>query len=317
LFPAARFPELLVGLRPSDDAAVYRIADDLALVATLDFITPVVDDPYAYGAVAAANSLSDVYAMGGRVALALNVCCFPACLGQKVIGEILRGGADKVVEAGGVLAGGHTVDNDQPLYGLVAIGLVNPRRVLSKTGARPGDALVLTKPLGVGMITTASKADQARREHVAEALQSMQRLNRFAAECLVAADAHACTDVTGFSLLGHACEIAERSQVSLRFELSRLPLLPGAAEYADQWLFPAGTAHNRDAYSQRVRFAEGIAEEIQLLLYTPETSGGLLAAVAPGALGVLEQMFRRADASLWLVGEVAESESGVLVSVSP
>ena len=204
LFPAERFPDLLVGLAPvCDDAAVYRISDELALIATLDFFTPIVDDPYQYGAIAATNAISDVYAMGGKFLLALNICCLSGCLPLEVVSEILRGGADKVAEAGGAIAGGHSVDDVEPKYGMIALGVVHPRRIWTKAGARPGDALVLTKPLGVGIITTAAKADQARPEHLDAAIASMTRLNRWAAELLADMSVHACTDVTGFALLGH------------------------------------------------------------------------------------------------------------------
>jgi selenium donor protein len=182
MFPAQRFPQVLVGLGPSDDAAVYKITDELALIATLDFFTPVVDDPYQYGAIAATNAFSDIYAMGGRVALALNICCLSECLPLEVIAEILRGGADKIVEAGGVLVGGHSIDDQEPKYGLVALGFAHPDRVLTTAGAQPGDTLVLTKPLGVGIITTAFKADQTRPEHFDASVQSMLKLNRTAAE---------------------------------------------------------------------------------------------------------------------------------------
>jgi selenide, water dikinase len=317
MFPASRYPELLAGLVLRDDAAVYRLSDEQALIATLDFITPVVDDPYAFGAVAAANSLSDVYAMGGRPVLALNICCFPECLPVEAVGEILRGGAEKIAEAGAVLVGGHTVEDNEPKYGLVALGFVHPARVLAKGGARPGDALVLTKPLGVGILTTAFKADEARPEHIAGALASMTRLNKLAAEQFAAAGAHACTDVTGFALLGHACEIAERSGVCLRLHVSRIPFLPGAQECADQWLFPAGTGRNKAAYETRVRFAAGIAEEIQQLLYTPETSGGLIAAIAPERVDGLVAALRASGEIPYIIGEVLPADPAVLIEVVP
>jgi selenide,water dikinase len=307
MFPAERFPQVLLGLgRLCDDAAVYKISDDLALIATLDFFTPVVDDPYQYGAIAATNALSDIYAMGGQVALALNISCLSECLPPEIIVEILRGGADKVVEAGGVLVGGHSVDDKEPKYGLVALGFAHPDRVLTKAGARPGDALVLTKPLGVGIITTALKADQAKPEHFDAAVESMLKLNRTASELLQTLGAHACTDVSGFALLGHACEMAEKSGTRLRFHAREIPFLPGAEQYAEMWLFPAGTAHNHSAYKGQVRFAPDLAEETQQLLYTPETSGGLLAAVPPNRLDDLKARFADAGQPLWVIGEVLE-----------
>lgn len=306
MFPAERFPQVLVGLRPHDDAAVYKLNDELALIATVDFFTPIVDDPYQYGAIAAANAFSDVYAMGGQVAFALNVCCLSKCLPPEIIIEILRGGADKVAEAGAVLVGGHSIDDQEPKYGLVALGFVHPDRVLTTAGAQPGDALVLTKPLGVGIVTTAFKADQAKPEHLHASVASMLKLNRRAAELLQAGSAHACTDVTGFALLGHAYQIAANSRVQLRFYADKLPFLPGATSYADLWLFPAGTAHNQSGYRDHVRFAPGIAEELQQLVYTPETSGGLLAAVPPERLDDLKASFKTANEPLWVIGQVLE-----------
>jgi selenide,water dikinase len=316
MFPAERFPQLLAGLEVSDDAAVYRISDELALVATLDFITPIVDDPYQFGAIAAANSLSDVYAMGGRPILALNVCCFPRCLPRETIAEILRGGAEKVVEAGAALVGGHTVDDEEPKYGLVALGFVHPDDVLRKSGAQPGDVLVLTKPLGVGIVTTASKADQARAEDVNAAIESMLKLNATAVQLLQRHVVHACTDITGFALLGHSCEMAEKSGVLLRIDADAVPFLPGAREYADAWLFPGGTGRNRTAYADQVQFAENIHEEMRQLLFTPETSGGLLAAVPRTCLDDLKAAFNAANEPLWEIGEVLEG-AGITVVARP
>lgn len=314
MFPPERFPQLLVGLTRSDDAAVYRLGPDRALIATVDFITPIVDDPYTYGAIAAANSLSDIYAMGGEVALALNVSCLSDCLPVEIIAEILRGGAENVAEAGGVLAGGHSVDDREPKFGLVALGFVHPDRIWTKGGARPGDALVLTKPLGVGLITTVAKADEARPEHVDAAVASMLRLNRPAAELLSAFPVRACTDVTGFSLLGHASEMAEREGVTFAFDFDRLPLVDGAVDYADTWLFPAGTGRNREAWQDRVEFS-GVTDEIQHLLFTPETSGGLLAAVPADHLEAARQAFAAAGQPLWVVGTVRARTSRAAVAV--
>ena len=305
MFDANRFPQLLVGLGVSDDAAVYRVTDQIALIATLDFFPPIVDDPYQYGAVAAANALSDIYAMGGELVIALNICCLSECLPTEIISEILRGGAEKVREAGGVLVGGHSVDDKEPKYGLAAIGFVHPDRVLTKGGARPGDALVITKPLGVGMISTAFKADQAQPEHMNGAIESMLTLNRTASRLLQAHGARACTDVTGFALLGHGAELAEKSGVRLRIHADRVPFLPGATEYADQWLFPAGTARNKAGFHKRIRVADGVMEELEQLLYTPETSGGLIAAIPPDRLDSLKTAFDTARQPLWVIGEVA------------
>ncbi len=215
--PREKFPDLLVGMDDGDDAAVYRLNEHLALIFTLDFFTPIVDDPYDFGSIAAANSMSDVYAMGGDVVLALNICGFPKDMEPAVIGQILRGGADKVIEAGGILSGGHTINDDEPKYGLAVIGFVHPKKVLTKQGAKPGDILVLTKPLGVGIITTALKAGEARTDHVSEATLWMQRLNKQASAVLREAGAHAMTDVTGFALIGHALEIAAHGGYSFAF----------------------------------------------------------------------------------------------------
>lgn len=308
LFRAEHYPELLVGLEISDDAAVYKISDELAVIQTLDFFTPIVDDPYDYGAIAAANAMSDVYAMGGEVVLALNICGFPPDLPPDVISEILRGGAEKVVEAGGVLAGGHTIDDKEPKYGLSVMGLIHPERVWTKAGARPGDALVLTKPLGVGIVATALKGEVADPAHVTAAVESMKRLNRDAARLVQKVGVSACTDVTGFALLGHSYEMAKKSGVRLDFYVDKLVFVEGAVGYAEDWLFPAGTCNNERAYEGAVRFAPEISEEMQQLLYTPETSGGLLVAVPPEKLETLTTFFANEEHPCWVVGEAAEGE---------
>jgi selenide,water dikinase len=315
MFPADQYPELLVGLEVSDDAAVYKISDEVAVIQTLDFFPPVVDAPYDYGAIAAANAMSDVYAMGGEVVLALNICGFPSDLPPEVVVEILRGGAEKVAEAGGVLAGGHTLDDREPKYGLAVMGLIHPDRVLTKAGARPGDALVLTKPLGVGIITTALKGEVADLAHVAVAVESMKTLNRDAARLIQQVGVHACTDVTGFALLGHGQEMAEKSKARLRFYVDKLPFLEGARQYAEDWLFPGGACRNKDCYERWVDFAPGVSEEMQMLLFTPETSGGLLVAVPPERLEILTALFADKGQPCWVVGEVVEGE-GVEVTLA-
>lgn len=307
LFPASQYPELLVGLEISDDAAVYRLTADVAIILTLDFFTPVVDDPYDYGAVAAANALSDVYAMGGQAAVALNICGFPSDLPSEIVTEILRGGAEKVREAGGVLAGGHTIADKEPKYGLAVMGLVHPDKILTKGGARPGDLLVLTKPLGVGIITTALKSGVADTGHVGPAVASMKKLNRRAAQLFQEIGVHACTDITGFALLGHGHEMAERSGARFIFQLDRIPFLDGAKQYAEDWLFPGGTCRNQQAYGRWVHFAPAIPEEMQQLLFTPETSGGLLAAVVPDKVDFLVDLFG-GEEDVWVIGEVADGE---------
>jgi len=307
IFNPDQFPDLIVGLEVSDDAAVYKINDDLAIISTLDFFTPVVDDPYTYGAIAAANSLSDVYAMGGEVMFALNIAGFPCSLKPEIVGEILRGGAEKIAESGGVLAGGHTIQSKEPMFGLSVIGKVHPNRIFTKSNARPGDKLILTKPLGVGIITTAAKGDAAEDVHLNQAIASMQVLNKNAAGLLQnLKTVCACTDITGFSLLGHSSEIAEKSGVKIVLDINALPFLPGAKEYAMQWLFPAGSCTNEECYKQHITFSPDISRELQMLLYTPETSGGLLASIHPEEYDTFTHLFENAGQQYWCIGEVKD-----------
>jgi selenide,water dikinase len=303
-FRAVKNPNLLVGVDITDDAAVYRINDEVAVIQTIDFFPPVVDDPYDYGAIAAANAMSDVYAMGGDVILALNVCGFPSCLTPEVITEILRGGADKVIEAGGIVAGGHTVDDKEPKYGLSVMGIVHPDRVLTKSTARPGDVLIVTKPLGVGVVTTAIKQQLAAALHAQTAVESMKQLNRTALHVLRQVDVHACTDVTGFALLGHAYEIAERSGVRLRIIREQLPFLDCVWLYAEQGCFPGGAKRNLACYEKHVTFSSGLSETERRVLFTPETSGGLLASIPGEQAAHCEELFSRAGLSWWCIGEV-------------
>ncbi len=313
--PLPRDPNVLVATETYDDAGVYRLTDELALVQTVDFFTPVVDDPYLFGQIAAANALSDVYAMGGRPLTALNIVGFPReRLGPEVLAEILRGGAEKVREAGAVLLGGHTVDDDEPKYGLAVTGLVHPDRVLTNAGARPGDQLVLTKPLGVGVITTALKRGAAPPEAVAAAVEAMCALNAAAAEEAQAVRAHACTDVTGFGLLGHAREMAAGSGVSLRLWADRVPLLPGSLELAEAGHICGGSRNNRRYLEPCVTFAPGVSEVMQALLGDAITSGGLLIAVpAQRAQELLDRLHDRGVSAAALVGEVVEGPEGQIL----
>ncbi len=313
IFRPEDYPDLLVGLETGDDAAIYRLSDELALIFTTDFFTPVVDDPYEYGAIAAANAMSDVYAMGGEVVLALNICGFPQAMPPEIISEILRGGAEKVAEAGGVIAGGHTLDDEEPKYGLAVIGFVHPKEIATKVGARPGDVLFLTKPLGVGIITTAAKGGVAQGTHLRGAVEQMLTLSRRPAQLMKQVDVHAVTDITGFALLGHAFDVAELSGVTLRFVLDRLPFLEGAKEYAADWLFPGGASCNKDAYEAHVSFAGSVPDELQMLLFTPETSGGLLICVAPDDADRLADLFAQEGQQYWLVGEVREGPGAIEV----
>lgn len=297
-----------MGLESPDDAAVWRLDDKRALVVTTDFFTPVVDDPYDYGAIAAANSLSDVYAMGGKPFLALNVAALPPDLEAEVTSEILRGGAEKALEAGVVVAGGHTIQDKEPKYGLVVLGFVEPACMITKASAREGDALVLTKPLGFGTTTTALKRDQADPHDVVEAVEWMKRLNRAAAE--LAREFGVCggTDVTGFSLLGHAWEMAQASKVGLRFVYEQIPVLAGARRYAKEWIFPGGSFDNRLFYSPHVRFAPEIDEASQMLLFDAQTSGGLLLSTPCGVLDQLLEHAEELGEKVWVVGEVVKGE---------
>jgi selenide,water dikinase len=299
---------LLVGLGDPDDAAVWRLDDDRALVATTDFFTPVVDDPYDYGAIAAANALSDVYAMGGRPFLALNVAAFPPNLPTEMISEILRGGAETTRQAQVVIAGGHTIQDKEPKYGLIVLGFIDPKRMITKGGARPGDILVLSKPLGFGVTTTALKAEQAKPEDVSEVVGWMRQLNKTTSELALQYGVGGGTDITGYSLLGHSYEISLASKVRLRFSFRQIPFTSGAQGYAEGWFFPGGASDNRLYYGKHISFAEGISEPSQMLLFDPQTSGGLLLAVPPQALQAMLASAAQLGQALWQVGEVVEGE---------
>jgi selenide,water dikinase len=306
LFTKEKNPDLLVGLDRSDDAAVYRISDECAVIQTIDFFPPIVDDPYDFGAVAAANSMSDIYAMGGQVVLALNVCCFPDDMPQATLQTILKGGGDKVAEAGGVLAGGHTILDKELKYGLSVMGTVHPDRILQKSGAKPGDILILTKPLGTGITTTALKNGVLSARDIEASVASMKVLNRPAAGIFREIGASACTDVSGFSLLGHAYEIAGHSGVGLHIELERLPFLERAREAAEAKCFPAGTFRNRKYYEYVLGFEKTISEQQILMMLTPETSGGLLATVDASRKDDLHSRFEANKQKYWSIGEVVE-----------
>lgn len=307
---------MLVGLHTGDDAGVYRLAEDLALVQTVDFITPVVDDPYLFGQIAAANSLSDVYAMGGEPLTALNVVCYPACdLSTEALGEILAGGASKIAEAGASLVGGHTVDNPELVYGLSVTGRVDPRRLLTNAGARPGDLLVLTEPLGLGMVSTAVKAGLASEEAARQMGEVMARLNRLAAKWLPEFGATAATDVTGFGLAGHALALCRESRLGARLRWEAVPLLSGARQAAALGLIPAGAYRNRDAYAPRLRLEVADADTVSLLLCDPQTSGGLLVALpADRAEAYAARLRDEGLAGAAVVGECAEGDGRLTVS---
>jgi len=262
-----------------DDAGVYRLGDDTALVLTVDFFPPVIDDPYNYGAIAVANSLSDIYAMGGRPLLGLNIVGFPVELPKNILGEILRGGSDKAQEAGCLIIGGHTVDDREPKYGLAAVGLVEPGKEVTVAGAKPGDRLVLTKPLGTGIITTAGKQERVSPEVMERAVAVMSKLNRAASEAMLKVGVNACTDVTGFGLIGHLNNIMEASGAGAELRLSDIPVIPGAWELLEQGIVPGGTHRNFEGAGQRVRWHQDVSENTRLLLCDAQTSGGLLISV--------------------------------------
>jgi selenide, water dikinase len=295
-----------VGLRDPDDAAVWRLDDERAIVVTTDFFTPVVDDAYDYGAIAAANSLSDVYAMGGKPFLALNVAALPDHLPNEISSEIIRGGAEKAREAGVVIAGGHTVKDQEPKYGLVVIGFVDPRKMLSKGGLQVGDALVLTKPLGFGVTTTALKQEKADEPDVLEAIHWMKQLNRTASQLANEFDLHGGTDITGYSLLGHGMEMANASGVALQFNLANIPLISGARKYARQGIFPGGAFDNKKHFESNVQFTDSINEPDQMLLFDPQTSGGLLLGIPRLQLDSFLARARELNQSVWVVGNVAK-----------
>ncbi len=311
-FRAADFPDLLVGVDGPDDAAVYRISDDLAIVQTVDFFPPVVDDPYTFGAIAAANAMSDVYAMGGEVVFALQVAGFPDDQPPELLAEIFRGGAKKVAEAGGVIAGGHTIIDAEPKYGLCVTGTVRPDALLPKGEAKPGDVLLLTKPLGTGIVLTAAREDACAPDHLQAAVDSMLQLNRHPSHLAIEAGVHACTDVTGFGLLGHAEEIAQASGARLVIDASKVPALPGALEYAREGLVAGGAGRNRQGVEGKVSLADGLPDELDELLFDPQTSGGLLLAVPAERADELARALQDDGFTGARIGRV-EAGSGVAV----
>ena len=309
-FTAAMHPQLLVGLQTADDAAVYKLNDEQAVVQTVDFFAPVVDDPYVYGAVAAVNAMSDVWAMGGEVVLALNIAGFPADLPDAVITEIFRGGAEMVAKAGGVIAGGHTVYDREPKYGLCVTGLIHPERIATKAGARPGDVVYLTKPLGSGLIVTAAKNElPGSRGWLQEAVAVMLQFNRHPAHLAIATGARTITDITGFGLLGHADEVARASGVCLRIHADAVPLIDGALDCVALGVGTGGAGRNEMFVGQRVRFDDGVSDELRAVLWDPQTSGGLLIALRPDAATELEARFAADGLPLWRIGDVAEGSS--------
>lgn len=310
--PAITDPNVLIGSSTADDAAVYRLTADTALVLTTDFFTPIVDEPYDFGAVAAANALSDVYAMGGHPLAALNIVGFPdASLDAAVLGEILRGGAEKAKEAGIELVGGHTIKTDEPIYGLAVTGIVHPDRIISNAGGKPGDKLVLSKPLGLGIITTAAKQGRDTLEAIQEAIALMTTLNRGASEAMTAVGVHAATDVTGFGLLGHLRNLAKASNCSAVVNFSAVPVLEKAIQYVNEGIAPGGTHANWRFMNDWTSYAPELTKEQQLIVCDAQTSGGLLIAVSPEkADELVAELTRHATPAAAIIGELVEGDAG-------
>lgn len=303
---------LLVGTETSDDAAVYKINDDLAMIQTVDFFTPVVDDPYLFGQIAAANALSDVYAMGGEPKVALNLAAFPDCLDIEILGEILKGGADKVIEAGAVLAGGHTISDNEPKYGLCVSGFVNPKLMWKNYGAEAGDVLILTKPLGTGILSTAIKGELAAENEIEAAVKNMTYLNRYARDIAAGFTIHSCTDITGFGIAGHAMEMAKGSAKTLVLDTGSLPVLKGVQAYTEMGLIPAGAYRNR-AYLERDIESQLSGIWLEDLVYDPQTSGGLLLAVSREDAHELLKKLNTLELPSVMIGKVTEKQEKFLI----
>lgn len=298
-------PNLLVGFDKSDDAGVYKISQELALVQTVDFFTPVVDDPYLYGQIAAANSLSDVYAMGGKPLTVLNIACFSCSIDSAVLADILKGGAQKIKEAGAILLGGHTVTDNEIKYGLSVTGTVDPQKVVTNSGAKPGDVLILTKAIGTGIITTAFKFDMINEEDLKEAAISMSTLNKAASETMQKIGVNACTDITGFGLLGHGYEMADGSGVELVINSSRVPLMGKVIELIEKDSVPGGAYSNMHYFNQWVSFNDSISEAKKIALFDPQTSGGLLISVSgEKANELISELNSKSVAWAEIIGEV-------------
>jgi selenide,water dikinase len=305
---------LIVGLDKPDDAAVYKLSDDIAIVQTVDFITAIVDDPYSFGMITAANSLSDVYAMGGRPVTAMNIVSFPSeTMDISVLTQVLSGALAKLNEAGVTLVGGHSVKNSELKYGLCVTGIVHPQKVVTKSEARVGDKLILTKPLGTGILTTALKAGLLQAETKARLTKQMVKLNDKAAEVMVSLGAHACTDITGFGLIGHACEMAENSGVAIELYLDKVPLIREVMQFAQMGLIPEGMYANEEFRAHMVEGSQA-DEDLMAILYDPQTSGGLFIAVSPEKADKLVEQIRQAgDEQAAIVGQVIDSPKSQII----
>lgn len=309
--PAVVSKELLVGIDTRDDAAIFKIGEGKALVQTVDFFTPIVDDAYLFGQIAAANALSDIYAMGGKPLTAMNLAGFPCEMDMSILADILKGGREKVEEAGAIIVGGHTIEDAEPKYGLSITGMIDPEEVITVSAARPGDKLVLTKPLGVGILSTALKGQFVSEEDMREAIDGMRRLNEDASEAMKKVGVKACTDITGFGLLGHLYTMLKESKVAAIIEAKAVPVWPGVYEHAQQGLVPGGAGKNRDYLKNIVTFDSSVDRIRQDILFDPQTSGGLLIAVPQGRVGELVDLLREAKAvSVAQIGEIVEDKAG-------
>ena len=298
-------PDLLIGFDSADDAAVYRVSDEIAVVQTVDFFPPMVDDPYIFGKIAATNALSDVYAMGGEVKTAMNIVCFPQSWDINMLGEILRGGSEKVIEAGGVLVGGHSINDVDVKYGLSVMGLVHPDKIYANNGGHPGDKLIITKRLGVGIISTAHRVGEATQEAMDKAIESMTSLNKYAAQCCKKYDIHGCTDITGFGFLGHLHEMVE-GKLSCKVYADKLPVFPEALEYADEFLLTAVAQQNRNHVGRHVKFDPDISFAMQEVMFDPQSSGGLLIVLPADQAESLLAEIQALGVPSAIVGEMME-----------
>jgi selenide,water dikinase len=303
------------GMESLDDAGVYKLSDDLAIIQTIDFFTPIVDDPYDFGQIAVANALSDVYAMGGKPLTAMNVVCFPTKkLDISVLKDILKGGVDKMMEAGVTLVGGHSIDDAELKYGLSVTGIVHPKRMVTNAGAIVGDQLVLTKPLGTGIISTALKAGKASQETIAKVTKYMATLNKKASELMQELEVHACTDITGFGFLGHACQLAQNSQVGIKVSSSSVPVFTEVENFAKAGLYPGGLNRNREFYGKMVEFSKQVPDYIKDILFDPQTSGGLLISLPSEEADLLVGRLKKAGITeAVVVGEVISKPAGKIV----
>ncbi len=309
--PKKHDENLLIGFESSDDASVYKLTDDIAMVQTLDFFPPMVDDPYTFGKIAAANALSDIYAMGGEVKTALNIVCFPEQMDLNILGDIIQGGSEKVAEAGGVLSGGHSIMDQDVKYGLSVTGIINPNKIYQNNGCKIGDKLILTKPLGVGIISTANRVGEASKEAMDQAIESMCTLNKYAAEIIRKYDVHACTDVTGFSLLGHLNEMVA-GDCSAVIDSTQVPYIKEARQYADEFLLTAAAQRNRNFLESKVSFNidDFAMEEI---LFDPQTSGGLLVAVNPDDVEDIMKELKTLSLPCGVIGQVVEAKDHKII----